>query len=403
MQLMRIVTIFFDFIVLNELRRKRTMNPKIAFSPQKLPLNRFQINIEKQTMKLLEASKKLTEVMCTIRTTKLPPTFFMVQSLDEAVSSTRIEGTRVELTEMLEHNIEKKDKQKASDDIQETKNYLEALHMIKTELDDHGFSERFIKSMHRIVLAHNVRGGQKDAGEYRRLQVCVGNDYMPPISSLIPDYMSNLFNYINGVYEPGVLEETKDFDKNLPPLIKTAVIHAHFETIHPFLDGNGRTGRILIPAYLYYRREISHPNLFFLSKTLEKSKYLYYDRLNGTRKDADGEGWNLWIDYFLTSVVKHCDMQIRVLTLASELYEELCTDIERKYNSVRIKKVIDYAFSSPILTRQSTAINLGLSKSTATKYINVLVENNILTPDSKARNKRYYFYPIIELVEQVNI
>ena len=132
-------------------------------------------------------------------------------------------------------------------------------------------SARLIKEMHKILLSGEVRGNSRNPGEFRSIQNFIGPQgctmqtasYIPPEPQLVPDYMSNLEKYI---------DEPTD---NLNDLIRIAIIHAQFETIHPFLDGNGRIGRILIPLYLYDKKFISSPN-FFISESLEKDKFKYY-------------------------------------------------------------------------------------------------------------------------------
>ncbi len=146
-------------------------------------------------------------------------------------------------------------------------------------------------------MSSGVRGQNRAPGEYRSIQNFIGPEgctletatFIPPQPQLVDQYMSNLEKYINN---------PKD---SLHPLVRVAIIHAQFETIHPFLDGNGRIGRILIPLYLYDVNLIDYPNLF-ISEVLEKDKHKYYRMLNGTRKE--GNGWNEWIKFFLESVNK---------------------------------------------------------------------------------------------------
>ena len=166
---------------------------------------------------------------------------------------------------------------KVTDDIKEVINYHIALQEGVSDLERLPISSRLIKNLHKTLLGGGVRGGGKTPGECRTIQNYIGTQgctvenasYIPPEPQLVDSYMSNLEKFINED------DETND-------LIKIALIHSQFETIHPFLDGNGRIGRILIPLYLYNKGFISSANLF-VSESLEKDKYKYYSLLNSTR------------------------------------------------------------------------------------------------------------------------
>nr|WP_242947093.1 Fic family protein [Clostridium haemolyticum] len=171
--------------------------------------------------------------------------------------------------------------------------------------------------MHKILLSGDVRCKNRNPGEFRTIQNFIGTEgctiqtasYIPPEPQLVSEYMSNLEKYIN---------EPKD---DLHDLIRIAIIHAQFETIHPFLDGNGRIGRILIPLYLFDKGFIDSPN-FFISESLEKDKFKYYKLLNDTRIETSNEDekskmvaaqrWNTWIKFFYNCYYKSSKSKYKI-------------------------------------------------------------------------------------------
>jgi Fic family protein len=225
--------------------------------------------------KVIKANKEIAIYNEKLKNSKIRPSVLMdLFSLKEALESSKIEGTQATMDEMLEYRSDDKN---VTDDIKEVINYHIALQEGVSDLERLPISSRLIKNLHKTLLGGGVRGGGKTPGEFRTIQNYIGTQgctlenasYIPPEPQLVDSYMSNLEKFINED------DETND-------LIKIALIHSQFETIHPFLDGNGRIGRILIPLYLYNKGFISSANLF-VSESLEKDKYKYYSLLNSTR------------------------------------------------------------------------------------------------------------------------
>ena len=176
-------------------------------------------------------------------------------------------------------------------------------------------------------------------GKYRTEQNYIGkNDgthaitYTPPAPEKVPELMDNLISYIN---EPSDI---------LKPLVRIAVIHAQFETIHPFMDGNGRVGRMLIPLYLYYTKQIELP-CFFISEALEHDKLRYYNLLNNIRQKDD---WNEWIKFFLATVAKQCDKYISIVTAINKLYDSHISIACNFTKSSNVVPVINMLYKYPI-------------------------------------------------------
>ncbi|MFT8323274.1 MAG: Fic family protein, partial [Bacillus sp. (in: firmicutes)] len=219
---------------------------KSIFEPNTLPLDESLIDITYFLDNMLLATEKYTELKGKFDNAKIKPHILLLPLLNqEAVTSTRIEGTQITIDDFFEETNE--DEVKRSKNVQEAINYREAIEFAVRGLDRLPLSIRIIKEMHRILMDKGVRGQNKKPGEFKDRENIIGKkgatretaDFIPPGPDKTMDLMSNLENYLN---------DERD-DANF--LVKIAIIHAQFETIHPFLDGNGRIGRVLIPLFLY--------------------------------------------------------------------------------------------------------------------------------------------------------
>lgn len=282
------------------------------------------------------------------------------------------------------------DDNKKNSDTTEVLNYYRALIYGERELKSIPLSTRMFKELHKILLSDNVRGRNRTPGEFRSIQNFIGPDgctikttsFVPPEPQLVNEYISNLENYINNPSD------------NINPLIRIAIIHAQFETIHPFLDGNGRIGRILIPLYLYDNNLIDAPN-FFISDTLEKDKHKYYRLLNDTRfKD----NWNDWIKFFIESVNCQAKKNIYMLERINEAYEKNITTAKELIKNTNIISIIDTMYRLPIFNANKMAELTGIPSSTCRKYLNILEDARIIYSDEKVRNRTYYNYNLLDIL-----
>lgn len=210
----------------------------------------------------------------------------------EALASSMLEGTQATLDGVLVDQVNPKEKDK---DMAEVRNYFESARLGYKHLSRNPFSVELFKHLHHQLLSGNVRKSKTTIpGEFRQTQNYIGHgkniSFVPPVADRVDELIENFILYLN---EP---------NDNLRPLVRVAIAHAHFETIHPFMDGNGRAGRILIPLFLYKQNQISLP-CFFLSEALERDKFKYYDLLNNIRLKND---WNSWIKFFLETVKIQC-------------------------------------------------------------------------------------------------
>lgn len=369
------------------------------YEPFKLPIDSL-ININEFLNELLEANKLLGIYEVLLGKSKIDPKLLLAPiTLQEAIQSTRIEGTQVTLDDMLEYGV---DESKMNTDIEEVVNYSMALRTGENLLKGIPISTRLLKEMHKILLRGEVRGNSRNPGEFRSIQNFIGPQgctmqtasYIPPEPQLVPDYMSNLEKYIN---EP---------TDNLNDLIRIAIIHAQFETIHPFLDGNGRIGRILIPLYLYDKNLISSPN-FFISESLEKDKFKYYKLLNDTRIDTSEENreiasqrWTEWIKFFINAVINQGNKNIKLIESIDNLYNSTIDSSRQLINNNKIIDIINVMFEKPIFTKKAILERVEIPSSTLAVYLNKLEDEKLIYSDGKMRNKKYYFYDLINILRQ---
>ena len=373
------------------------------YIPFTLP-NDFLINKEVLFNKVIEANRSLAIYNEKMNNSKIRPDLLLdLLSLKEALESSRIEGTQATMDEMFEYRADEKN---ATVDIREVINYRNALTDGVYNLERLPLSNRLFKILHRTLLTGHVRGGNKNPGEFRTIQNYIGPQgctietasFVPPEPQLINEYMSNLEKFIN---------EESDTDD----LIKIAIIHAQFETIHPFLDGNGRIGRILIPLYLYDKKLISNANLF-VSESLEQDKYKYYRLLNNTRVQlppSDDSSYHTiletarhhyteWIMFFLNACIAETTKGINKIDRINVLYDETLNKAKAISGNSKIIELIDVLFEYPVITSKTITSRIQISPATLHNYLNKLVEAHIIHPDNKLRNRKYYFYDLIDIL-----
>ena len=378
---------------------------KKPYLPFTLPNDKL-IDKERLFNKVIQANKEIAIYNEKLKSSKVRPDLLMdLFSLKEALESSKIEGTQATIDEMLEYRSDEKN---VTDDIKEVTNYYIALQEGVYGLKILPLSSRLIKNLHKTLLGGGVRGGSKTPGEFRSVQNYIGTQgsnienasYIPPEPQLVDSFMSNLDEFIN---------ENDDIND----LIKIALIHAQFETIHPFLDGNGRIGRILIPLYLYNKGFISSANLF-VSESLEKDKYKYYDLLNATRfnvtdKEDDEDQYKKdivavrkiysdWIDFFLSACINESNKLIDKIEKINELYNVSMNKSIKIINSNKMRQVIDVIFEFPIFTKNKIKSKMTIPVTTLDNYLRKLVEAKIIYSDGKHRNRKYYFYDLINIL-----
>lgn len=307
--------------------------------------------------------------------------FIKMHVVKEATVSSRIEGTQTNIEEALvkqsEINPEKRN------DWQEVNNYINAMEYAIPRLEKLPLSSRLLKETHSILL-DNVRGEHKLPGNFRSSQNWIGgasiNDavFVPPPFHEIDRLMSDLENFIHS-------EEVA-----VPHLIKIAIAHYQFETIHPFLDGNGRIGRLMITLYLIENKIIDKP-ILYLSDFFEKHKGLYYDNLIEVRR---ANNLQQWIKFFLEGVNQTCEIATRSLQQIMRLRQDcegrrIITLGKRVPNA---KKLLDYLFTQPIVTAQNVAAVVNVSQVSAYKIIDDFIKAGILQETTGFKRNRYFVF-----------
>lgn len=348
---------------------------------------------------LAEVNRKIGSLKSEFNHSLVNDSLVSMFSLKDSVQSTRIEGTQVTFSEMLE---DREDKNPSWEKI-EVLNYHKALqHGAALIKNGYPISTRMIKELHAILMK-GARGSHSSGGEFRRIQNFIGPTnriedavYIPISAFEIDSYMENLEYYINGTPHSSFRKFNKTdgflFDENTDTIIKIAIAHAQFESIHPFLDGNGRMGRILI-ALLAIKEGIVDVPIFLVSEELEKEKARYYDLLNGVRKDpAD---WYSWIKFFIISCGRMADSLLYKLKES----EKLATNGLNQCTLDSEQNIWLYTFSDPVTTATRVARNLKISPTTARKGLKALSEAGLLYADTTAkRNIKYRNYDLMRIL-----
>lgn len=317
--------------------------------------------------------------------------FIRMHIAKEATQSSKIEGTQTNIEEAFlskeEINAEKRN------DWEEVQNYISAINEAVKLLHTLPFSSRLIRQTHKILL-QGVRGEHKLPGEYRSSQNWIGGAsisdavFVPPIHTSLPDLMSDLEKFANDDLNP------------LPDLIKIAIIHYQFETIHPFLDGNGRVGRLIITLYLVSKGILKQP-ILYLSDFFERHRSLYYDNLMRVRTHND---LNQWLRYFLTGVIETAKKGVNTFDAILQLQRQ----IEVKINSLGKKskeagKIVSYLYQNPIVDAQKMSEITDRSLKTVYNLIAELENIGIIKEITGAsRGKLYAFDDYITLFKGNN-
>ncbi|MBN1243330.1 MAG: Fic family protein [Spirochaetales bacterium] len=255
----------------------------------------------------------------------------------EAVLSSKIEGTQATVDEVLEQEAGLLKEGAKFRDIQEISNYRQALYAAREHLKVYPIRLGFVRELHRILMG-SVRGQDKTPGEFRTDQNWIGKHGCPiELATFVPPDPLRLHDHLQA-WESYL--ETDDIDF----LLQAAVVHAQFELLHPFKDGNGRIGRILIPLFLYQKRALSQP-MFYLSEYLETHRDEYYRRLKAISADDD---WNGWLAYFLRAIASQAVRNSARVTAIQALYEEMKLAIQAATHSQYTMHVLDAIFNKPV-------------------------------------------------------
>lgn len=329
---------------------------------------------------LSEADRALARLDGMCRVLPNPDLFVAMYVRKEAVLSSQIEGTQSSLEDVLEFEAGSPPR---VNDVGEVVNYVRAMNYGLERLKDLPLSLRLIKEFHKILL-EGVRGGEKMPGEFRTTQNWIG----PPGSTLneadfVPPPPQEVITHM------GRLEEFFYDTQPMPPLLKGALMHYQFETIHPFVDGNGRIGRLLITFYLTWAGILERP-LLYLSYYLKKHRQEYYDKLMAVREKGDFGGW---IQFFLKGVVEISNQSLettkKILTMQQEHRELISTS---GIASPMVVRLLDILFQRPVITVKDVQRILGTSYQNANKIVSKLVSLELLRETSGQKRNRLFVY-----------
>lgn len=312
--------------------------------------------------------------------------FISLHVVKEATQSSKIEGTKTQIEEALLEKESISDEKR--DDWEEVQNYIKALYSAISNLDKYPFSSRLIKETHSTLL-QEVRGMNKMSGEFRTSQNWIGGasisdaTFIPPHWETVNELISDLEKFVHNK------------QIQIPELLKIAIIHYQFETIHPFLDGNGRVGRLLIILYLVDKGILKLP-ILYLSDFFERNRTLYYDNLTRVREKND---INQWLKFFLVGVLETAKKGIEtfdgILKLKKEVDEKLRKMGSRAANA---QKLIDAMYMQPLVDANKVQTITGLSKPTVYKLLDDMVVAQILEErDIVTKSKTYVFEDYLEL------
>lgn len=306
--------------------------------------------------------------------------FIQMHIAKEATQSSKIEGTQTNMEEAFLEKTEIKTEKR--DDWEEVQNYIQAMNEAVKLLHTLPFSNRLIKQTHKVLL-QGVRGDHKQPGEYRISQNWIGGasiddaSFVPPVHTSIGELMSDIEKFANDELNP------------LPDLLKSAIIHYQFETIHPFLDGNGRVGRLLITLYLVNKGILKKP-ILYLSDFFERNRILYYDNLMRVRTHND---INQWLKFFLIGVIETAKKGVITFDGILQLQKNIDTKLKELGNrSGDAYKVVEYLYNRPIIDAQRVASVIGKTPRTAYKLIENLEKMKILKEITGAERGRLYLF-----------
>lgn len=370
-----------------------TMEP---FIPQKLPLD--SIRWEPLIPLLGQANRSLAYYDGVLKGLPNPELLLSPLTTQEAVLSSKIEGTQASLSDVLKFEAGDPPKDEARQlDIQEILNYRKALKTAEGELKTRPFNLNLLRKLHRILL-DSVRGRDKDRGNFRRIQNWIGASgtpleqatFVPPSPERVMEALDNWAKYYH--------LEGPDL------LVQLAIVHGQFEIIHPFLDGNGRLGRMLVPIFLFEKGLLSQP-MMYLSAYLESKRKEYYRLLGALRENE--KGWNDWIEFFLKALAEQAKGDAEKATRIIKLYDDLKSRVIEVTRSQYAILILDHLFRQPIFAGSKLVGRKGLpSKPVIMSILGKLKSAGILKTIRTGSGRRpqvYAFAALVNLCEGRNV
>lgn len=299
--------------------------------------------------------------------------------MKEAELSSRIEGTIATANEVFQREAGEKFEPQKTADIQEILNYRQTLRMAEGVIHEQPFSLHLIRQMHEVLMS-GVRGEDKNSGKFRGTQNWIGPrgcsmeeaTYVPPPPVVLGELLDEFIQYVN--------LKRDDID----PIVQAAIVHAQFELIHPFDDGNGRIGRILIPLFLTRQQCLVSPS-FYLSRYLETHREEYNRRLELISTKSD---WIGWIYFFLEALIAQANNNLVLIRQVNRLYEDMKTEISLLLHTDQSIHVVDLLFNTPVFQAPAMHSQLNIQRQRAANYIRILKEAKIIREIRPAKGRR---------------
>jgi Fic family protein len=347
------------------------------YVPQELPLD--SIDWTHHVALIAKANASLARYDGMLQSIVNPAILLSPLTTQEAVLSSRIEGTQASMEEVLEYEADPTERIEPAkhEDIQEIINYRRAMGIAVERLKERPLCLNLLKELH-AVLMDSVRGRDKAAGRFRRSQNYIGArgasieqaSFVPPSPDHLPHALDNWEKYLH--------HHEKD------RLVQLAVVKAQFEIIHPFLDGNGRMGRMLVPLFLFEKGLLASP-MFYLSAYLEAHRDAYYDRLRAVSQSRD---WDGWISFFLTAIVEQAETNItktnKILVLYDQMKERLPEIIRTQYAI----PAIDALFDKPVFRIPEFIKRSGIPPASARRILNAFEHSGRISRLRQGRGRR---------------
>lgn len=345
-------------------------------------------NVGSFVNELATASKYLGMLEAKIDSYQFNEILIPMLQIREAVSSMYIEGTQTTITDVLINEVNPQTTVKKVH--LEVRNHINALIFGAERLRAEKFTHSFMKKLHEYMMTGIISPGlEKTLGMYKlrdnQIKSSTGSVvYIPPKASETKKYMDELITFIN------------DDNDNLNPLIKAAMMHSQFESIHPFSDGNGRIGRVLVSLYLYKAKVINFP-FFYISEAINIDKAVYYRMLTDSRTNTLDE----WIKYFLQKVSVQTLKHIDYIDALNALYIKTKNLLKGTINSPKYDEIIECLFNHPVLNARTLEDQLAVSHGQAIRYLNTLETNQVLISDDRKRGKTFFFGELLDLARRI--
>lgn len=358
------------------------------YIPERLPLN--NLDWVRFVSLIGDANAELARYDGILQGIVNPQILLSPLTTKEAVLSSRIEGTQATLQEVLEYEASQKTDitSEREKDIQEIINYRKSIRFAVDWLAKKPITLNLIKEIHAILL-DSVRGRDKGRGAFRQVQNWIGKpgtpieqaDYVPPEPMHLKEHLSNFEKYIH--------YDEKD------RLVQLALVHAQFEIIHPFLDGNGRLGRILVPLFLFEKRLLDSP-MFYISEYFEANRDEYYGRLDTITKVKK---WESWIEFFLKAIIEQAKNNSQKARTIMELYQTKKERIREVTRSQFVIKVLDALFARPIFSSSDFIRDSNIPKASAMRILAALERDDIISVFRKGSGRKGNIFIFNKLIQ----